>query len=75
MSRSEIEAAAEELRTALAGRFEPLRPTTGEHDAQLRIAHALEYIATQIGEISHKLDRIAREDRTSENEDLDSGGF
>jgi hypothetical protein len=66
---------AERFRAALGGRFEPLKPTTGEHDAQLRIAHALEYIAIQIGEINRKLDRLAPNRPSSEIEDLDGGGF
>ena len=75
MTQSDTEIAAERLRAALAGRFEPLRPTTGEHDAELRIAHALEYIAVQIGEINHKLDRLAPEKLSSDIQDIDGGGF
>lgn len=75
MTESDTEIAAERLRAALAGRFEPLRPTTGQHDAELRIAHALEYIAIQIGEINRKLDRIVPSKPSSEREDLDGGGF
>ena len=75
MTQSDTEIAAERLRAALAGRFEPLRPTTGEHDAELRIAHALEYIAIQIGEINRKLDRLAPEEPSSATEDSPSEGF
>jgi hypothetical protein len=75
MTQSDTEIAAERLRAALAGRFEPLRPTTGQHDAELRIAHALEYIATQIGEINHKLDRLVPEKLSSDIQDIDGGGF
>lgn len=75
MTQSDIKVAAERLRASLAGRFEPLRPTTGEHDAELRIAHALEYIAVQMGEINRKLDRLGAEHASSDIEDQDAGGF
>lgn len=50
----------------------PFRPahagvTTGM-DAQLRIAHALEYIAAQLGQINQKLDVIAGRGRVDGGE-------
>jgi hypothetical protein len=73
MSQSYTEI-AERFRAAIGGRFEPLKPTTGEHDAQLRIAHALEYIATQIGEINRKLDRLDPKP-SSGDQDVNGEGF
>ncbi len=41
--------------------YSPSRPATGsgpEVDATLRIAHALEYIAAQLGQINSKIDKL-----------------
>ena len=41
--------------------YSPSRPSTGsgpETDAALRIAHALEYIAAQLGQINSKFDKL-----------------
>lgn len=41
--------------------YSPSRPSTGsgpETDATLRIAHALEYIAAQLGQINSKFDKL-----------------
>ena len=75
MTEFDTEIAAERLRQPSPGAFEATKPTTGEHDAELRIAHALEYIAVQIGEMNHKLDRLAPEKISSDIQDIDGGGF
>lgn len=54
---------SERWKEAVARPYEPSRPdlTAGiEGHAALRIAHALEYIAAQLGQISAKLDVIAK---------------
>jgi hypothetical protein len=43
--------------------YSPSRPLTGgglEADATLRIAHALEYIAAQLGQINSKFDKLTQ---------------
>jgi hypothetical protein len=42
--------------------FQPGYPKTGnpDTDAALRIAHALEYIAAQLGQVNAKLDKLMR---------------
>jgi hypothetical protein len=43
--------------------FEPLLTPSGkgvDTDAALRMAHAFEYIAAQLGEINRKLNRLTR---------------
>jgi len=43
--------------------YEPVLSSTGkgiEVDAMLRAAHALEYIAGQLGRINHNLDKLVR---------------
>jgi hypothetical protein len=43
--------------------FEPLFTSSGkgiDTDAALRMAHAFEYIAAQLGEINRKLSRLTR---------------
>lgn len=42
--------------------YSPSRPVTGsgpEVDAALRMAHALEYIAAQLGQINSKFDKLS----------------
>jgi hypothetical protein len=57
------EGASKRFQTRANAPFEPLLQTTGQGidlDASLRIAHALEYIAAQLGQINEKLDHIGK---------------
>lgn len=61
MPKSEKEIAAERFAHAASMPFQPLKPANMTPDTTaLRMAHALEYIAAQLGQVNAKLDKLMK---------------